>query len=72
MTQVWLDNDAHGRSAVNPRFLSMYNGTDVHGNQSPLTRFGYSRDYGRFPLPPDLSQPYFGPGCKPQGLLSGK
>ena len=40
VTRVWLENDAHGRSAVNPRFLSMYNGTDVHGNQSPLTRFG--------------------------------
>lgn len=64
VTQVWLDNDAHGRSAVNPRFLTMYNGTDVDGNQSPLTRYGYSRDYGRFPLRPDLTQPYYGPGYK--------
>jgi hypothetical protein len=42
----------------------MYNGTDVSGHQSPLTRYGYSRDYGRIPLLPDLSQPYFGPGYK--------
>ena len=64
VTQVWLDNDAHGRSAENIRFLTMYNGTDVNGNQSPLTRYGYSRDYGNFPLRPDPGQPYFGPGYK--------
>jgi hypothetical protein len=56
--------DAHSQSAVNPRFLTMYNGTDVHGNQSPPTRYGYSRDYGRFPLRPDPNQPYYGPGYK--------
>ncbi len=49
VTQVWLEKDAHGKSAVNIRFLTMYNGTDVHGNQSPLTSYGYSRDYGRCP-----------------------
>jgi len=64
VTQVWLDSDAHGKSASNLRFLSMYNGTDVNGHQSPLTRYGYSRDYGRIPLLPDLTQPYFGPGYK--------
>jgi hypothetical protein len=64
VTQVWLDNDAHGKSASNLRFLTMYNGTDVNGNQSPATRYGYSRDYGRIPLLPDLTQPYFGPGYK--------
>jgi Carboxypeptidase regulatory-like domain len=64
VTQVWLDNDAHGRSAVNPRFLTMYNGTDMEGTQSPLTRYAYNRDYGYFPLRPDLSQPYYGPGYK--------
>lgn len=56
--------DAHSQSATNPRFLTMYLGTDVNGNQSPLTRYGYNRDYGRFPLRPDLSQPYYGPGYK--------
>lgn len=56
--------DAHSQSAVNPRFLSMYKGTDVLGNQSPPTRYGHNRDYGRFPLPPDLTKPYYGPGYK--------
>jgi mono/diheme cytochrome c family protein len=59
----WL-LDAHSQSAVNTRFLTMYTGTDVHGNQSPLTRRGYSRDYGSFPLRPDPNQPYYGPGYK--------
>ena len=62
MTDVWLENDAHARSASNERFLTMYNGTDVDGNQSPLTRFVCTKDYGCFPLPPDPNQPYYGPG----------
>ena len=56
--------DAHSQSASNPRFLTMYNGTDISGNKSPDTRYGYSRDYGSFPLRPDLSAPYYGPGYK--------
>jgi len=64
VTQVWLDNDTHGKSAANTRFLTMYNGTDVNGNQSPLTRYAYNRDYGSVPLRPDLTQPYYGPGYK--------
>ncbi|MHC4520640.1 MAG: hypothetical protein ACYTAS_18775, partial [Planctomycetota bacterium] len=56
--------DAHSQSAVNPRFLTMYNGTDVLGNQSPPTRYGQTRDYGRFPLPPDPTKPYYGPGYR--------
>jgi nitrate/TMAO reductase-like tetraheme cytochrome c subunit len=56
--------DAHAQAAQNPRFLTMYNGTDLQGNQSPPTRYGFSRDYGRFPLRPDESQPWFGPGYK--------
>lgn len=64
LTQVWLDNDAHGKSAVNPRFLSMYNGTDLQGNRSPLTRYTKSRDYGSVPLPPDPQKLYYGPGYK--------
>jgi hypothetical protein len=59
----WLA-DAHSQSAVNPRFLTMYNGTDVDGNQSPPTRYAYSRDYGSFPLRPDPGEPYYGPGYK--------
>jgi len=64
VTQVWLDHDAHAGSATNPRFLSMYNGTDLEGNHSAQTRFAYVRDYGRIPLQPDPNQPYFGPGYK--------
>ena len=63
VTDIWLEN-AHAGSAVNPRYLSMYNGTDLLGNQSPETRYGYSRDYGRFPLRPLLDETYFGPGYK--------
>jgi len=59
----WL-LDAHSQSARNPRFISMYLGTDVSGNLSPPTRYASSRDYGSFPLPPDLNQPYYGPGYK--------
>ncbi len=33
VTEVWLNN-AHAGSANNPRFLSMYNGTDVEGDPS--------------------------------------
>lgn len=51
--------DAHSRSAVNPRFLTMYEGIDVQGNKSPLTRYGAGGT-----LPPDPSQPYYGPGYK--------
>jgi hypothetical protein len=54
--------DAHSKSAVNSRFLAMYTGTDMDGNRNPLTRYGSSRDYGRFPLPPNPSEPYYGPG----------
>lgn len=56
--------DAHAQAAVNKRFLSMYNGTDIDGHQSPLTGYIAQRDYGRIPLRPDSSQPYYGPGYK--------
>lgn len=66
----WL-LDAHSQSAINQRFLSTYNGTDVHGNQSPLTRFISANPYARnasnynyVALAPDLERPYFGPGYK--------
>jgi mono/diheme cytochrome c family protein len=56
--------DAHANSTSNPRFLTMYEGTDILGNQSPPRRYGLSRDYGRFPLRPDPDLPYYGPGYK--------
>ena len=52
--------DAHAQSARNPRFLSMYQGTDVHGNKSPAV----AKNNLGVPLPPDLTKPYFGPGYK--------
>jgi hypothetical protein len=64
VTRIWLENDAHARSAVNPRFLTMYLGTDTAGNKSPVTRTASSRDYGTIPLRPDPSQPWYGPGYK--------
>ncbi len=60
----WV-RDAHGTSGVNPRFLSVYNGTDLSGaHRSPAVRYATQKDYGRFPLPPDPSQPYYGPGYR--------
>jgi hypothetical protein len=56
--------DAHAGSATNPRFLSMYSGTDLKGNRSPLTRHIWDKDYGLRPLPPDPNLPYYGPGYK--------
>lgn len=56
--------DAHGLSAGNPRFLSMYFGTDLAGRKSPPTQFSSNRDYGPVPLPPNPQQPYYGPGYK--------
>ena len=59
----WL-KDAHANTAGNLRFLTMYSGTDISGNQSPLTRYVSKKDYGTEPLKPDPLQPYYGPGYK--------
>jgi hypothetical protein len=59
----WLD-DAHSRSAQNPRFLTMYLGTDLEGRTSPRTTIWVDEDYGDQPLPPDSASPYYGPGYK--------
>ena len=61
--EEWTE-DAHSQAAVNERFLTMYSGTDVDGNQSPETRYATSRDYGRIPILPDPNKPYYGPGYK--------
>lgn len=57
----WLQ-DAHATSARNPRFVSMYAGTDLAGNKSPPTRYVQHPDYGRVPIRPDPTKPYYGPG----------
>jgi hypothetical protein len=59
----WL-KDVHALSTRNSRFLTMYNGTDMAGNQSPETQYFQTRDYGCIPLRPDPNKPYFGPGYK--------
>jgi hypothetical protein len=55
----WL-RDAHSQSATNPRFLSMYLGTDIHGNRGQPVQ----RDMNGLPLPPDPDLPYYGPGYR--------
>ncbi|MCK6628980.1 MAG: carboxypeptidase regulatory-like domain-containing protein [Anaerolineae bacterium] len=52
--------DAHAQAAINPRFLTMYMGTDIHGNKNS----SLPKDNLGKPLPPDLSQPYYGPGFR--------
>jgi hypothetical protein len=64
LTKQWLENDAHAGAATNPRFLTMYNGTDTQGQRSPLTQYVNSLEYGRIPLAPDSNQPYYGPGYR--------
>lgn len=64
VTEVWLNNDAHGESAKNPRFLSLYYGTNLAGKASPPTRYVDVKDYGLMPLPPDPDKPYYGAGYK--------
>ncbi len=59
--------DAHLGSAKNPRFLSVYYGQDVSGNQSPNTQYQtVTTQWGTFDLPQpyDRTKPYFGPGWR--------
>ncbi|GAG36208.1 unnamed protein product, partial [marine sediment metagenome] len=42
VTEIWLEN-AHAGAGANPRFLSMYNGTDVDGN--PGVPPGFVQDF---------------------------
>jgi hypothetical protein len=50
--------DAHSQTAVNPRFLSIYNGTNVQGQVGQTTQLGTTG----VPLPPDPTKPNYGPG----------
>ena len=61
--EEWSES-AHSRGVENARFMTMYNGTNIGGDQSPLTRYVSNRDYGRMPVRADLRRPYFGPGFK--------
>ena len=53
------ERDAHSQSAVNTRFLTMYNGTDVEGNRSRNSNY-----YTGLPRTRDPDDPYYGPGFK--------
>lgn len=55
---------AHAIGSQNPRFMTMYDGTDIYGNQSAPTEFATQRDYGRVPVRPSPDQPYYGPGFR--------
>jgi hypothetical protein len=50
--------DQHSQSAVNQRFISMYTGMNVHGEEGQPVRYGSDG----LPLPPDPNEPYTGPG----------
>ena len=50
--------DAHSQSATNIRFITTYMGTNVNGQQGPLTRLAVDGKQ----LPADSSQPVYGPG----------
>lgn len=52
--------DAHSQSAVNQRFITLYQGTDVKGRKGQLTAYGTD---GKV-LPPDPAKPSYGPGYK--------
>lgn len=43
VTDIWLANDLHARSGSNPRFLSLYNGSDISGIE--LVPPGYKLDF---------------------------
>lgn len=59
-----FEGGAHAKGTDNFIFKTAYSGTDVHGNRSALTSYGFSRDYGRFPMRSDTTQPWYGPGFK--------
>ena len=64
VTQVWLDNDAHGRSATNLRFLTMYNGTDVERQPESADPLRHQPRLRTLPAAARSDQPYYGPGYK--------
>jgi hypothetical protein len=57
--EEWL-SDAHSQAAVNPRFISIYTGSDVNGNQGQLTQW----DREGKALVPEAVEGYYGPGYR--------
>jgi hypothetical protein len=52
--------DPHSQSAVNPRFITMFRGTDVQGRKGQPTQFVKDG----VALPPDPALPHYGPGFR--------
>jgi hypothetical protein len=63
IVEEW-ESGAHASGVRNTRFMTIYNGSDSQGRRSPLTRHGFSTDYGAFPLRPNDTEAYYGPGYK--------
>ncbi len=62
--EEWLA-DAHAQSAVNPRFLSVYNGTTLEGAVGELTAYLYDEAIGiDIPAAPSLGQSSAGVGFR--------
>jgi hypothetical protein len=57
--------DAHSQSAVNPRFLSLYNGTTLTGKPGVPTLYHFDSTLGvNVPVAPSLGQNAVGPGFR--------
>jgi hypothetical protein len=52
--------DAHSQAAQNQRFITIYTGTNVKGQQGQPVQWGTNGAA----LPPDPSKPYYGPGFR--------
>jgi mono/diheme cytochrome c family protein len=60
----WIE-DAHSQSAINPRFLSLYNGTSLMGQRGAPTSYHFDPDTGiEIPVAPSLGQDEVGPGFR--------
>jgi hypothetical protein len=62
--EEWLQ-DAHATAAVNPRFLSLYNGTAIDGAASQPTLYRFDAEAGiNIPVSPSLALDAVGPGYR--------
>lgn len=62
--EEWIE-DAHSQSAINPRFLSLYNGTSLTGSRGEPTRYQFNTETGiDVPVAPSLGQDAVGPGFR--------
>lgn len=60
----WIE-DAHSQSAINPRFLSLYNGTSLTGERGNPTSYQFDLEAGiDVPVAPSLGQDAVGPGFR--------